>query len=701
MEALERDAAKVAKTMPKAANGIKQTGRAAGTASGNVQRMGVAFRSTVAPLIAAVAAVTALSRSLSVLAERESDTLVLARNLQNIGQGVEKLAELQAVADRLDLGTLFNSEDFNKGFALLTSFKSIGVDSYERVTKAAADLATITGTDLKSAQLQLAKALENPVEGMSALSRSGTTFTKTQKEFVKSLVESNQQLEAQAYILNIVEGQYKGAATAAASGYAGALDTLSKRWRDVNEQIGKVVQPAATAFLNALSGYLLTVTEELVKTAKALSVLSRWAQETAGFIEGLGEQFQIAAVKTYQFFERLSEVVGLESQFAGFGAAISENIDQITSAALRSIPIIGQYFSVLDALKTLRGGINKAGAIGGTDVDSNPMQGADLDMAGIREQQRWADLMKSFQITTPKKSGSSGGASKAAKEAEREAERVAETLRDRGQLLERLEAQVKIQKATAGFDKLEKEAALEILEINQRYSNLLKGETNELIKQATVLAQRKELELQKAEAQADRFAQAQSEFTAFYKKEQELNTELTKTEELLKGAYETVAGGLTSGIQGLIDGTKEWGDVLSDILGQLGSMFLQAGFNGLGAGLKIPGFAGGGYTGNGSRSGGVDGKGGFPAILHPQETVVDHTKAMGQYNAGNNSAGGEMASVPTFKLETTVINGVEYATVDQVAQMGATAVKNGAKQGEARVMNSLRNSRSARSRIGV
>ena len=44
-------------------------------------------------------------------------------------------------------------------------------------------------------------------------------------------------------------------------------------------------------------------------------------------------------------------------------------------------------------------------------------------------------------------------------------------------------------------------------------------------------------------------------------------------------------------------------------------------------------FDGGGYTGSGSRSGGVDGKGGFPAILHPNETVVDHTK--GQSMGGN------------------------------------------------------------------
>lgn len=38
---------------------------------------------------------------------------------------------------------------------------------------------------------------------------------------------------------------------------------------------------------------------------------------------------------------------------------------------------------------------------------------------------------------------------------------------------------------------------------------------------------------------------------------------------------------------------------------------------------------GGGYTGSGSRSGGLDGKGGFMALLHPQETVIDHTKGQG------------------------------------------------------------------------
>jgi hypothetical protein len=42
----------------------------------------------------------------------------------------------------------------------------------------------------------------------------------------------------------------------------------------------------------------------------------------------------------------------------------------------------------------------------------------------------------------------------------------------------------------------------------------------------------------------------------------------------------------------------------------------------------LPSFAGGGFTGGGSRSGGMDGLGGFPAMLHPNETVVDHRSGM-------------------------------------------------------------------------
>lgn len=71
-------------------------------------------------------------------------------------------------------------------------------------------------------------------------------------------------------------------------------------------------------------------------------------------------------------------------------------------------------------------------------------------------------------------------------------------------------------------------------------------------------------------------------------------------------------------------------------------------------------FDGGGWTGDGSRSGGVDGKGGFWALMHPREHVIDTTKA-----------GGQMAAQ---RVEVGVTVGVDETgnlAVRQVAQRAA------------------------------
>jgi len=46
--------------------------------------------------------------------------------------------------------------------------------------------------------------------------------------------------------------------------------------------------------------------------------------------------------------------------------------------------------------------------------------------------------------------------------------------------------------------------------------------------------------------------------------------------------------------------------------------------------IRAQSFEGGGFTGRGARAGGLDGKGGQMHMLHPNETVIDHTKGQGQ-----------------------------------------------------------------------
>ena len=79
--------------------------------------------------------------------------------------------------------------------------------------------------------------------------------------------------------------------------------------------------------------------------------------------------------------------------------------------------------------------------------------------------------------------------------------------------------------------------------------------------------------------------------------------------------------------------------ILSD-LARMGSRFVMSPFanmlsgwmGGLGAmpvAAPIPSFSGGGFTGHGARTGGLDGRGGFLAMLHPNESVTDHTRGGG------------------------------------------------------------------------
>ena len=104
------------------------------------------------------------------------------------------------------------------------------------------------------------------------------------------------------------------------------------------------------------------------------------------------------------------------------------------------------------------------------------------------------------------------------------------------------------------------------------------------------------------------------------------------------GAFSDVLKGLEKDIARLIV-RKQVTDPLAkavqgiDFGGLLGGLFgggTSAGIGGSAGPLgSFSSFAGGGYTGDGARAGGLDGQGGYLAMLHPQESVVDHAQGQG------------------------------------------------------------------------
>jgi hypothetical protein len=82
--------------------------------------------------------------------------------------------------------------------------------AFDRATKAAIDMGAAGFGDAASNAVQLGKALQDPIKGITALAKSGVTFTEQEKEKIQTLVESNKMLEAQDMVLKAIETQVGG-----------------------------------------------------------------------------------------------------------------------------------------------------------------------------------------------------------------------------------------------------------------------------------------------------------------------------------------------------------------------------------------------------------------------------------------------------------------------------------------------------------
>ncbi len=150
--------------------------------------------------------------------------------------------ELKKQAAELQNNSLFGDENILRNVtAQLLTFTGISNEQFERTQQAALDLATRLDGDLKSAAIQLGKALNDPVANLSALSRSGIQFSKDQKDLINSLVATGKAAEAQNIILDELERQYGGSAAAAARAGLGPFTQLRNVLGDITEEFGEII----------------------------------------------------------------------------------------------------------------------------------------------------------------------------------------------------------------------------------------------------------------------------------------------------------------------------------------------------------------------------------------------------------------------------------------------------------------------------
>ena len=177
--------------------------------------------------------------------------------------------ELKNMAAELQEITVFGDEDIlNNVTAQLLTFTNIAGDQFKEAQMAAMNLATVLDGDLKSASIQLGKALNDPIANLSALSRSGIQFTQAQKDMVKELWNAGEKAKAQSIILEELNNQYGGQAEAMANTYTGALKQFNNAWGDLQETLGLHILPVLAKFAGLMKSIITIPLSEKIRDQK-------------------------------------------------------------------------------------------------------------------------------------------------------------------------------------------------------------------------------------------------------------------------------------------------------------------------------------------------------------------------------------------------------------------------------------------------
>lgn len=284
----------VLKGIDNASGVIKSVGGALG---GLADIAGGAFNAAMG---VATAGVGALAAGMAYGIQQAMDTeKVLAQTeavIKSTGGAAGMTAEaISDLASALSTSSTFADDAIQSAENLLLTFTNIGAETFPMATQAMVDMAAAMGTDVSSGAIQLGKALNDPIEGISALTRVGVTFTDEQKALIKSLVETGDVAGAQAVILAELNKEFGGSALAQAQTFGGQLDQMKNQFDGIAETVGAALLPVLADLMDRYLSPMITTAYELSRAfAGFIEDVSGGDLEQA--IGGLAEWDSIRAV---------------------------------------------------------------------------------------------------------------------------------------------------------------------------------------------------------------------------------------------------------------------------------------------------------------------------------------------------------------------------------------------------------------------
>lgn len=222
-----------------------------GKAKGRFLSEAKAMAAPLAGIFAGAAVVNFFGDSLAEARDAAKTARVTAQVIKTTGGAANLTAkQVSDLSGRMMDYAAVDDDVVQAGANVLLTFKNVrdeigaGNDIFSRATKAGLDLQAVLGGDLTGSAKLLGKALNDPVKGITALTRAGVQFTADQQEQIKGLVAQNDLLSAQKIVLAEVEGQVGGTAGAAVD----STQRMSVAFGELKESVGTAALPAVEGF---------------------------------------------------------------------------------------------------------------------------------------------------------------------------------------------------------------------------------------------------------------------------------------------------------------------------------------------------------------------------------------------------------------------------------------------------------------------
>lgn len=355
---------------------------------------------------AGVAVAAGLAEAVGAAREAEAIQAQLNAVIKSTG-GVANVTANEAndLASSLSMVTAFEDDAIVSGEALLLTFTNIGEDIFPQATETMLDMSQALGQDLKSSAVQLGKALNDPIKGVTALQRVGVSFTESQKKQIETLVKSGKTLEAQKIILRELQTEFGGAARAVGDTLEGKMAILGNTLGNIKEGVGTALIPVLTDLLDEITpriqefaGHLANLVGVLGDqgwaSSEALKELQGmfgeewgtriqnagiWLGEVATNLFAVGTAIATYGLNSPEAFAALTSLLGSEQNAAG----VIDTLNGI-SAALRDlgnawngikgfVDGVTDFLNGLNEWSTSRGGQPLVGSeapwFGGLDID--------------------------------------------------------------------------------------------------------------------------------------------------------------------------------------------------------------------------------------------------------------------------------------------------------------------------------------------